>query len=126
VLADLLGANGDCPPWLAPEALGQPLGSLMAAAAAVLDTFSRVVLYDDPTVDARDAARRDEAAAEARRLAIEAAATQMPTIDPDGLIALGAILADLDRMIRDLTTARIAVVARPPSDQPDEVQAEQE
>jgi uncharacterized membrane protein YgaE (UPF0421/DUF939 family) len=126
VLADLLGVADGCPPWLQPETLGQPLGRLTAAAAATLDTFSQVVLYDDLAVDAREAARRDDDAAEARRLAIEAAATQMPTIDPDGLIALGAILADLHRMIRDLTSARIAVIARPPDHRPDEIQTEQE
>jgi hypothetical protein len=54
-------------------------------------------------------------------LTMDAERVLLPTITPDELIALGAILADLDRMIRDLTTARVGVISGHSGTRPDQI-----
>jgi uncharacterized membrane protein YgaE (UPF0421/DUF939 family) len=110
-LADLLverGSGPARPPWLAPDVLGRPIGAVMAAAGAELEAFSQIVLDVERAGAVRDATRRDAVAAESRSRALAAVSAVMGSLAPDDLIALGAILNDLDRMIGDLTSARLA------------------
>jgi uncharacterized membrane protein YgaE (UPF0421/DUF939 family) len=110
-LSDLLierGAGPARPPWLAPDVLGRPIGEVMVAAGAALEAFGQAVLDVDRAGAVRDATRHDTAAAASRSRALAAVSAVMGSLDPDDLIALGAILNDLDRMIGDLTRARLA------------------
>jgi uncharacterized membrane protein YccC len=104
VLSDLptsSGASAPHPAWLAPNALGRPLAVLLGAAGSALDVCSHAVTGEG-MADGGGESWRSSAAA-ARQDVLAHARTLMPAIEPNELIALGAILADLDRMVGDLS-----------------------
>jgi uncharacterized membrane protein YgaE (UPF0421/DUF939 family) len=105
VLSDQLGPAGrpaQDAAWLRSDALGSPLGRLIAATSEVLAAHGR--LATDRGADIGSLAAPRAAAAEARMALLRTVRVQMPSMAPDALIAFGAILADLDRMVGDLAS----------------------
>lgn len=131
VLADLLQASGADPSysrsvphdWLAPDALGGPLGRRLDAAGNILAVFIDTLNEDDKDASATDDALANARAAalQSRQAVLAAARAQIPALDPNVLIALGAILAYLDRMVSDFSIAARdrANRDRPADDDPD-------
>ncbi len=118
VLADLLRSSGADPfysrtaavsHWLAADALGGPLGRRLEAAGNVLAVFASTIDGDASAAADTDVAlaHARAAALQTRQAVLDAARAQVPILEPNVLIALGAILADLDRMVNDLARAAI-------------------
>jgi hypothetical protein len=76
---------------------------LLGVAGSALKACSHAVTGEDMVDDPRKAWRAT--AATARQDVLAHARALMPTIELNELIALGAILADLDRMVGDLSQA---------------------
>ena len=103
--------TGGSPSWLAPETLGGGLGSAIAGVAAMVRAFPAAVIADDGQGGGGFAALANEAGRARSAVAVSDEAAGVCRT-ADDWIGLGSVLADLDRIRRELAE----VVAAPPLD----------
>ncbi len=101
------------PSWLAPRAPGGGLGAAIAEVAGLVRLFPAAVGVGDGDRDASFALRADEAARTRSAVAASREAAEVCR-EPDEWVRLGSVLADLDRIRRELAGA----VDSPPMDAP--------